>query len=333
MAKKIILGIETTCDETSVAIVENGEKILSNIIASQIRIHQEYGGVVPEIASREHMKNILITCAEALKKAGIQLKEIDGIAIANGPGLKGSLLVGLSFAKAVSFALDKPLIGVNHIEGHIYANFLVHRNIKVPFISLIVSGGHTSLILVNEIGQHELLGATRDDAAGEVFDKIAKYLNLGYPGGPIIEKLALKGVKDAITFPRPLTRTPNLDFSFSGLKTAVIYFVNEKKKIQEEQKIEDICASFQQAIIETLIHKTLLASEKHNINTIVVGGGVAANESLRKGMLEAGKENNKKIFFPTKELCTDNAAMIAVVGYYKLMKGFTDSYDLDVYTE
>ena len=333
MAKKIILGIETTCDETSVAIVENGEKILSNIIASQIRIHQEYGGVVPEIASREHMKNILITCAEALKKAGIQLKEIDGIAIANGPGLKGSLLVGLSFAKAVSFALDKPLIGVNHIEGHIYANFLVHRNIKVPFISLIVSGGHTSLILVNEIGQHELLGATRDDAAGEVFDKIAKYLNLGYPGGPIIEKLALKGVKDAITFPRPLTRTPNLDFSFSGLKTAVIYFVNEKKKIQKEQKIEDICASFQQAIIETLIHKTLLASEKHDINTIVVGGGVAANESLRKGMLEAGKANNKKIFFPTKELCTDNAAMIAVVGYYKLMKGFTDSYDLDVYTE
>jgi N6-L-threonylcarbamoyladenine synthase len=332
MTKKIILGIETTCDETSVAVVENGEKILSNIIASQVKIHQKYGGVVPEIASREHMKNILIICAEALKKAGILLKNIDGIAIANGPGLKGSLLVGLSFAKAVSFALDKPLIGVNHIEGHIYANFLVHKNIEFPFISLIVSGGHTSLILVNEIGHLKILGTTRDDAAGEVFDKIAKYLNLGYPGGPIIEKLALKGGKNAIIFPRPLTKTPNLDFSFSGLKTAVIYFVNEKKKMQGELKVEDICASFQQAVIETLIHKTLIATEKHRINAIVVGGGVAANESLRREMLKAGKTYNKKIYFPSKELCTDNAAMIAVVGYYKLMKGFSDSFYLDVYT-
>lgn len=333
MTKKIIiLGIETSCDETSVAIVENGNRVLSNIIASQMDIHQEYGGVVPEIASREHMKNILITCEEALKKADIDLGDIDGIAIANGPGLKGSLLVGLSFAKAMAFALNKPLIGVNHIDGHIYANFLVHKNIKFPFIALIVSGGHTSLILVKEIGKHEILGTTRDDAAGEVFDKIAKYLNLGYPGGPIIEELALKGKKNAITFPRPLTKTPNLDFSFSGLKTAVIYFVNKKKKIREDLQIADICASFQQAVIETLVSKTFYAAKKYKINNIVVGGGVAANESLRKEMLEAGKKVNKEVYFPSRELCTDNAAMIAVVGHYKKLKEFSDSFDLDVYT-
>lgn len=329
----IILGIETSCDETSAAIVKNGDKILSNIIASQMNIHQEYGGVVPEIASREHMKNILITCEKALSKAKIKLGDIDAIAIANGPGLKGSLLVGLSFAKAMAFALDKPLIGVNHIDGHIYANFLVHKEIKIPFISLIVSGGHTSLILVKEIGKHEILGTTRDDAAGEVFDKVAKYLNLGYPGGPIIEKIALKGKKNAILFPRPLTKTPNLDFSFSGLKTAVIYFVNEKKKIKKDLQIANICASFQQAVIETLVSKTFYAAEKYNIKNIVVGGGVAANESLRKSMLEAGKKVNKEVYFPSKELCTDNAAMIAVVGYYKKIKGFSDTFDLDVYTE
>jgi len=329
----IILGIETSCDETSVAIVKSGDKILSNIIASQMDIHQEYGGVVPEIASREHMKNILITCEEALKKADINLRDIDAIAIANGPGLKGSLLVGLSFAKAMAFALGKPLIGVNHLDGHIYANFLVHKNIKTPFISLIVSGGHTLLILVKAIGKHEIIGTTRDDAAGEVFDKIAKYLNLGYPGGPIIEEIALKGTKNAISFPRPLTKTPNLDFSFSGLKTAVIYFVNEKIKIKEDLNIADICASFQQAVIETLVIKTLYAAEKYNIKNIVVGGGVAANKSLKKAMLKAGNKVNKKVYFPSKELCTDNAAMIAVVGYYKKLKGFSDSFDLDVYTE
>ncbi len=329
----IILGIETSCDETSVAIVKSGDKILSNIIASQMDVHQEYGGVVPEIASREHMKNILITCEEALKKADINLRDIDAIAIANGPGLKGSLLVGLSFAKAMAFALGKSLIGVNHLDGHIYANFLVHKNIKTPFISLIVSGGHTSLILVKAIGKHEIIGTTRDDAAGEVFDKIAKYLNLGYPGGPIIEEIALKGTKNAISFPRPLTKTPNLDFSFSGLKTAVIYFVNEKIKIKEDLNIADICASFQQAVIETLVIKTLYAAEKYNIKNIVVGGGVAANKSLKKAMLKAGNKVNKKVYFPSKELCTDNAAMIAVVGYYKKLKGFSDSFDLDVYTE
>jgi len=333
MEGKNILGIETSCDETSVAIVRNGNQILSNIISSQMELHRKYGGVVPEIASRQHMKYILITCQAALKQAMVSLSDIDGIAVVNGPGLKGSLLVGLSFAKALALVMNKPLIGINHIEGHIFANFLNIQEIKTPFISLIVSGGHTSLILVKKIGQYQILGNTRDDAAGEVFDKIAKYLGLEYPGGPIIEKLALTGKKDAIHFPRPLTKTSNLDFSFSGLKTAVIYFVKKKKEIKESLQLEDICASFQQAVIDTLVHKTLSAAHRYNIHRIVIGGGVAANESLRKKLLEIGRKYHLSVYFPPKELCTDNAGMIAAAGYFKLINGMTDSFYLDVFTE
>lgn len=332
MKNKIILGIETSCDETSVAIVENGKKVLSNIVSSQIEIHKKYGGVVPEIASRQHMKHILISLSEALEKAKMTLDEIDGIAVVNGPGLKGSLLIGLSFAKAIAYVIKKPLISVNHIEGHIYANFLCHKDIAFPFLSLIVSGGHTSLILVQAMGEHTTLGSTRDDAAGEVFDKVAKYLNLCYPGGPVIEELSLKGKDDAIDFPRPLISASNFDFSFSGLKTAVIYYVNKVRKFDNKLPLEDICASFQKAVFDTLISKTLLAAKKYNIENIILGGGVTANECLRKLMLDAGKKNKLNIYFPSRELCTDNAAMIAVVGYFKLLKGFQDSFDIDVYT-
>ncbi len=327
-----ILGIETSCDETSCAVIKNGRQVLSNIVASQMEIHKKYGGVVPEIASREHMKNIFITCQEALSSAKIPLKKISAIAVVNGPGLKGSLLVGLSFAKAVAFALNKPLIGVNHIEAHIYANLLNEKQIALPFISLIVSGGHTSLILVRDIGEISIIGKTRDDAAGEAFDKIAKYLDLGYPGGPIIEKLALSGDRNAIRFPRPLTNSGNNDFSFSGLKTAVIYHVLEEKKQMNELKLPDLCASFQQAVIDILLEKSLNALHEYHIDTIVLGGGVTANESLRKAFTQTMKKNKIEIHFPPKELCTDNAAMVGCTGYYKYIKGNTDTFDIDVYT-
>jgi len=329
---EIIMGIETSCDDTSIAIVENGKKILSNIISSQTKIHQKYGGVVPEIASRKHMEYIYIVCKEALEEAKINLGDIEGIAVANGPGLKGSLLVGLSFAKAVAFALNKPLVGVNHIEGHIFANYLSNNDIKTPFIALVVSGGHTSLIVSNELGVYETIGKTRDDAAGEVFDKIAKYLDLGYPGGPVIEELAKSGDKNAINFPRPLIKNTTLDFSFSGLKTSVIYYTKEIESKRKKLEKENICASFQQAAVETLVKKTLSAANKHSINRILIGGGVAANESLRRELKEKASREKITVYYPSKELCTDNAAMIAVAGYYKIKKGYRDSYDLDVYT-
>ena len=333
MKETIILGIETSCDETSVALVKKGKQILSNIIASQMDIHQQYGGIVPEIASRKHMEFILVTCQEALQKSDVTLQEIDGVAVCYGPGLKGSLLVGLSFGKAVAFALAKPLIGINHIEGHIYANFLDNQKIETPFISCVVSGGHTSLILVKEIGQYQLIGKTRDDAAGEILDKVAKHLGLGYPGGPIIEELAKTGKGDAIYFPRPLLNSNDFDFSFSGLKTAVLYFLGKKNERNESININDLCASLQQAIIDIIRHKTLSCALKYNISNIVLGGGVAANESLRKTLREAAKKVGISVYYPPKELCTDNAAMIACAGYYKYKREITDSFDLEVLIE
>ncbi len=327
-----ILAIETSCDETAIAVVKNGRHILSNVIASQMNVHQKYGGIVPEIASRKHMEYILSTCQRSLEEAKMTLKDIDGVAVVNGPGLKGSLLVGLSFAKAIAYALNKPLIAVNHIEGHIYANFLSHDKIENPFISLIVSGGHTSLILVKEMGKYHILGQTRDDAAGEVFDKIAKYLDLGYPGGPAIEKLASAGNKNAFHFPRPLMKSNNFDFSFSGLKTAVIYFMEKKKEMNEKIRLEDVCASFQQAVIDTLVYKTISAAIKSEMDRIAVGGGVAANEGLRKELIETADKKNISVFFPLKELCTDNAAMVGAAAYYKLKRGITNFFDVEVFT-
>ncbi len=333
MKDVIIFGIETSCDETSVAVVKNGKYILSNIISSQMEIHKSYGGVVPEIASRKHMELIMITTKEALDKAMVTINEIDGIAVVPGPGLKGSLLVGLSFAKAVAFALDKPLIAVNHIEGHIYANFLTNQKIDTPFISLVVSGGHTSIILVEEIGQYKVVGNTRDDAAGEIYDKIAKYLGFSYPGGPVIEHIAKTGNSDAIIFPRPLINSNDFDFSFSGLKTAVIYFLMNKKDKKEEVNVNDLCASFQKAIIETIKYKTINAAKKYHISRILLGGGVAANEQLRQELTEEAKKENINVYYPPKDLCTDNAAMIACAGYYKLKRGITHSFNLEVFTE
>lgn len=332
MKDTTILGIETSCDETSVAIVKNG-KLLSNIVATQLKIHQKYGGVVPEIASRKHMETIMIVCQEALDKAKLLISNIDGIAVVPGPGLKGALLVGLSFGKAIAFALEKPLISVNHIEGHIFANFLNHPEIEFPFIALVVSGGHTSLILMHDIGKYETIGRTRDDAAGEVLDKIAKYLNLGYPGGPIIEELAKKGRDNEIHFPRPLINSNGFDFSFSGLKTAVINYIKSKKIAHAEININDLSASFQKAIIDTIVHKTLLAVQKYNVTRIVLGGGVVANKKLRDEIDEQAKRLNIRVYFPPRELCTDNAAMVAIAGFYKIKAGLNDFYDLEVFTE
>ncbi|MHC2994328.1 MAG: tRNA (adenosine(37)-N6)-threonylcarbamoyltransferase complex transferase subunit TsaD [Candidatus Atribacteria bacterium] len=325
----LILGIETSCDETAAAIVEDGKNIISNIVASQISFYQKYGGVVPEIASRKHIEYIIPVIDKALSTSGKKLNDLSGIAVTYGPGLIGSLLIGLSVAKAIAYAQNIPLIGVNHLEAHIYANFLEHKEIKPPLICLIVSGGHTSLLYIKNYGEYKLLGQTKDDAAGEVFDKIAKVLDLSYPGGPIIEKLAKEGDPSLIKFPRPLLNNKGYDFSFSGLKTAVIYYI---KKLKEENKIvqvKDILASFQQAVIDVLVEKTIRAALEFKTKQIVLAGGVAANDLLRREIKERANLLNVKVFYPSLSLCTDNAAMVASAGYYKLKENKKSSLNLD----
>ena len=325
----LIMGIETSCDETAAAIVEDGKNIISNIVASQITIHQKYGGVVPEIASRKHIEYIIPVINKALSDSGKKLTDLSGIAVTYGPGLIGSLLVGLSVAKAIAYAQNIPLIGVNHLEAHIYANLLEHKEIQPPLVCLIISGGHTSLVYIKDFGEYKSLGQTKDDAAGEVFDKIAKILNLGYPGGPIIEKLAKEGNSSLIEFPRPLINDKNYDFSFSGLKTAVIYYI---KRLKEEDKIlpiRDILASFQQAVIDVLIEKTIKATLNFKTKQIVLAGGVAANSSLRKEIREKVNSLEIKVFYPSFSLCTDNAAMVASVGFYKLKENKKSALNLD----
>ncbi len=322
-----ILAIETSCDETSVAVVKNGRSILSNIISSQIEIHQKYGGVVPEIASRKHIENINIIIDKALKESGKKFNNLDAIAVTYGPGLVGALLVGINSAKALAFSLKKPLIGVNHIEGHISSNYLSHKNLKPPFISLIVSGGHTHLVIVEDYGKYKILGRTRDDAAGEAFDKIARSMNLGYPGGPIIDKISKEGNKKAIDFPRAYLEEESFDFSFSGLKSAVLNYINNSNQKNQPVNIPDLAASFQEAIVEVLVKKTLKAAEKYKINEIVLAGGVASNTRLRELFLE--KLDNKKLFYPDKELCMDNAAMIGSAAYYKYIKNDFSDYKLN----
>jgi N6-L-threonylcarbamoyladenine synthase len=323
MKDTYILAIETSCDETAAAVVKNGRRVLSNVISSQIEIHQKYGGVVPEIASRKHIENINIIIDRALKESKKTFNDIHAIAVTYGPGLVGALLVGINSAKGLSFALKKPLIAVNHIEGHISANYISHEDLEPPFMSLIVSGGHTHLVKVEDYGKYRVLGRTRDDAAGEAFDKIARSLQLGYPGGPLIDKIAKSGYKEAIDFPRAYLEEDSFDFSFSGLKSAVLNHINNSKQKGIELNIPDIAASFQEAVVEVLVNKTLKASEQYDLDKIVLAGGVASNNRLRE--LFNLKLNNKKLYYPDKILCTDNAAMIGSSAYYKyLNKDYSD---------
>ena len=320
MEKKdiIILGIETSCDETSVAVVKNGREVLSNIINSQIDIHEKYGGVVPEIASRCHTEVINMIYKEALKEANITLDEIDAIACTYGPGLVGALLVGVSYAKALSYASNKKLVGVNHIEGHIAANYITNKELKPPFICLIISGGHTHLVYVEDYTKFKILGKTRDDAIGEAFDKVARVVGLGYPGGPKVDKLAKEGVAN-INLPK--THLDNLDFSFSGIKTAILNLYHKSPNINKA----DLCKSFEKDCCDILIENVIKAVKMYNVDKIVLAGGVSANSYIRNEFLNLEKEKNIKVYYPELKLCTDNGAMIASAGYYNYLNNkFSD---------
>lgn len=310
----LILAIESSCDETAAAVVEDGRKILANELSSQVDLHHRFGGVVPEIAARSHQKVINPIISAALTQAGVGLVDIDALAVTQGPGLPGALIIGMASAKALAYAAQKPLIGINHLEGHLFANYIEHEDLKPPFVALIVSGGHTLLALVNDWGHYQILGRTLDDAAGEAFDKIAKYLGFGYPGGQILSKLADEGDAHAIDFPRAMIRRPNYNFSLSGLKTAVIYYAEKKKKANEDINIPDLCASFEAAVVEVQVYKTLKAAKEYKIKTIVLAGGVAANKRLRANLAAAG--GGYQLFYPSTKLCADNAAMIASAAFY-----------------
>ena len=323
-----ILGIESSCDETAAAVVKNGREVLSNIISSQVPIHRKFGGVVPEIASRKHIENVLPVIDEALQQAKVDIKEIDGIAVTYGPGLVGALLVGLSAGKALAFALDKPLLGVNHLEGHVFANFLVDEELEPPFMALVVSGGHTALMKVKDYNNFELLGQTRDDAAGEAFDKIARVMGLQYPGGPEIELLAKGGNPTAIDFPRALL-DKSYDFSFSGLKSSVINYLHTEKQSGREVNRADVAASFQAAIIDVLVKKSVHAMEASGLKKIVLAGGVSANKTLQAELGAAVEAIGVKLVHPKPVLCTDNAVMIACRGYSKFLNNEFSSMDLN----
>ena len=310
-----ILGIESSCDETAAAVVRNGREVLSNIISSQIDIHTVYGGVVPEIASRLHCENINGVIRLALKEASMGFEDIDVIAVTKGPGLVGALLVGVSEAKALSFALKKPLVGVHHIEGHIAANYITHPELEPPYVCLVVSGGHTHLAVVRGYREFELVGRTMDDAAGETFDKVARAVGLGYPGGPKVDKASRGGNPHAIEFPRGFVRDHPYDFTFSGLKSAVLNHINMAQMKGEEINVPDLCASFQNAVVESLVSRTIRCAENFGIRKVAIAGGVSANSALRKAMQEAAAERNMECLYPEPVYCTDNAAMIASAAY------------------
>lgn len=325
----IVLGIESSCDETAAAVVEDGKNILSNVVSSQVAFHRKYGGVVPEIASRKHVETIVPVIRESLDKAGLTLNEIEGIAVTRGPGLVGSLLIGISLAKSIAYVKNLPLIGVNHLEGHLNAVFLEEKDLEFPFVGLVVSGGHTNLYHVKARGDYIFLGQTRDDAAGEAFDKVAKLLGLGYPGGVIIDKMAKEGNAAAINFPRALIAKDSFDFSFSGIKTAVLHYVKRQEgKIDEGHK-NDIVASFQEAVVDVLVTKVIRAAKKCKVDKVSLAGGVAANTRLREKIAEQAGKGDIRAFIPSPHLCTDNAAMIAAVGDYYLEKGITSPLTLN----
>lgn len=323
MAKDIIcLAIESSCDETSVAIVKNGRDVLSNIIATQIDIHKKYGGVVPEIASRNHVENITYVVKEAVEKAGIKLEDVNIIGCTYGPGLVGALLVGLSTAKAMAYALNKPLVGVHHIEGHIAANYITHKELTPPYLCLVVSGGHSHLVYVEDYTKFNVLGKTRDDAVGEAFDKVSRAVGLGYPGGPIIDKMAKEGKP---TYKLPRTHFENLDFSFSGVKTAVLNLINKEKDLN----VNDLCASFEEAVTDVLVENVLRAVDELHVSKVAIAGGVSANSYLRDRMQKIGSMHNLKIYYPELILCTDNAAMIGAAAYYNFLAGKVSNLDLN----
>ncbi|MBN2191075.1 MAG: tRNA (adenosine(37)-N6)-threonylcarbamoyltransferase complex transferase subunit TsaD [Candidatus Aureabacteria bacterium] len=322
-----ILGIETSCDETSAAVVSGGKRILSNVISSQVDIHRRFGGVVPEIASRAHLESIESIVDIAIQSAGIRIADIDGVAVTRGPGLIGALLVGISFAEAFAESINKPLAGVNHLHAHVYANLLSEDSLKMPFIWLIVSGGHTLLGISRDIGEYELLGTTVDDAAGEAFDKVSKLLGLGYPGGPAIQKVAAGGNPLFINFPRAKVKRNPYFFSFSGLKTAVLYYIKENEKSGLD--IPSIAASFQEAVVDVLVSRTIEASVKYGINRVVLGGGVACNSRLREKFSADCGKNSIELFIPPFDLCTDNAAMVAGLGFEIINRGLNAGFHAD----
>lgn len=316
-----ILAIETSCDETAVAIVEDGRKILTNQIYTQIDIHKKYGGVVPEIASRNHVEKLPFIIDAALEDSLLTYDDVDAIAVTSGPGLVGALLIGVSQAKAMAYALNKPLISVHHIEGHIAANYLQFPDLEPPFLSLVVSGGHSHLIMVRDYSNFEVIGKTLDDAAGEAFDKISRVLGLGYPGGPAIDKAAQQGNPEAIDFPRVWLEKDAYNFSFSGLKSAVLNYLNNQKMKGQPIVVEDVAASFQAAVVEVLTTKAIACALNHRVDRLSIAGGVAANSALRKNLTAAAKENNLTLYYPDINLCTDNAAMIGAMAYYNYQAG------------
>ena len=329
MKDVITLAIESSCDETACAILKNGREVLTNIISTQIETHKKFGGVVPEVASRKHIENIDVVVQQALEEANLGFGDITHIAVTYGPGLVGALLVGLSYAKALAFSLGIPFVGVNHIEGHLSANYIVDNDLKPPFITLIVSGGHTHLVEVKDYGVYEILGKTKDDASGEAFDKIARAMNLGYPGGPIVDRLAKNGNPHSVEFPRACINEDGYDFSFSGLKSSVLNHLNSCKMKGIEIVPDDICASFQAAVVDVLVNKTIKACKDKNYNIVTLSGGVAANSALREKMKQTCDENGLKLCYPPLVLCTDNAAMIGCAGYYRYINGRRDGMELN----
>ena len=325
----LILAIESSCDETAAAVVKNGREVLSNVISSQIALHTLYGGVVPEIASRKHIEKINQVIEEALKEAEVTLEDIDAIGVTYGPGLVGALLVGVAEAKAIAYAAKKPLVGVHHIEGHIAANFIEHKDLEPPFFSLVVSGGHTHLVRVKDYGKFDIIGRTRDDAAGEAFDKVARAIGLGYPGGPKIDKVSKEGNPEAIAFPRAHVEDSPYDFSFSGIKSAVLNYINQCEMKNEEINKADLVASFQNAVVDALVSRAMMLVKERNIDKLAIAGGVASNSALREALSSACEENGIKYYSPSPKLCTDNAAMIGAAGYYDYIKGVRHGFDLN----